>query len=182
MKVRTVITLLVAATLSVTTVAQQPADAFDACAQEKNATKRLACFDLQVAARRAAASATTPAAATTVAATTAAAARPGVTAPAATLAAEAGLSAKQLNKLHPERVEAEKVAKQGFDAKVVRVTERSPLISAFELDNGQLWEQTETVNGLWVKPQETITVSQGIMGGFLMKTADGHIVRVHRLK
>ena len=45
-----------------------------------------------------------------------------------------------------------------------------------------MWEQTETVNDLVVRPQDSVTISAGIMGGFLMKTADGHMVRVHRVK
>jgi hypothetical protein len=93
-----------------------------------------------------------------------------------------GLDARQLHKLHPERADAEKAAPTSFSAKVVKVIARRPLISAFELDNGQIWEQTETVAGLWITPQETVTISAGVMGGFQLRSADGHMTRVYRVK
>ena len=167
--------------------AQSGPDAFDLCAREKDSAARLACFERAVAARHAA-----PAAAPTSAAvppstrTMPAAIPPPAAAAAATKAApahapdsEIGLEHKQLRKLHPERAETPQNAVL-FEAKVVKVLSRRPLISAFELDNGQVWEQIETLDGLWVKPGESITIRQGLMGGFLFKSADGHSVRVRR--
>ena len=168
-------------------LAQSPPDAFDLCAREQNPTARLACFDRQVAARHKSEPVSTSGHTGTTLSTTPAPAP--VPAPVAattgtTLSTngDLGLDARQLRKLHPERADAEKAAPTSFSAKVVKVIARRPLISAFELDNGQIWEQTETVAGLWITPQETVTISAGVMGGFQLRSADGHMTRVHRVK
>ena len=168
--------------LAATQAGPQTPDAFDACAKEKDASVRLACFERAVAARQsagAAAPAVTAAPASAPRATPPAAAATPKAAAARAPDSEVGLEHKQLRKLHPERAETPQNAVL-FEAKVVKVLSRRPLISAFELDNGQVWEQLETMDGLWVKPGETITIRQGLMGGFLFKSADGHSVRVHR--
>jgi hypothetical protein len=168
--------------------AQSSPDAFDACAREKDATVRLACFERAVAARHAttatapaqpAAAAAKPTPAQPAAAPSAAAATNA--APARAPDSEIGLEHRQLRKLHPDRPETALGAVL-LEARVVRVLERRPLISAFELDNGQVWEQIETVSDLWVKPKETVTIRQGLMGGFILKSAAGPTVRVHRTK
>lgn len=171
--------------------AQPAPDAFDICAREQDPAARLACFDRQIAARRApnpagaagpssAAGSTSAASPTSIAPPAAVAAPKAAAAPATD--SDVGLDARQVRQLHPERAASGKAVPVSIEGKVVRVIARRPLISAFELDNGQVWEQAETVDGLWVKPQETITIRQGVMGGFLLKSADGHVVRVHRLK
>jgi len=168
--------------LAATQAGPQTPDAFDACAKEKDASVRLACFERAVAARQAAsapAPAVTAAPASAARATPPAASATTKAAPARAPDSEVGLEHKQLRKLHPERAEPPQNAVL-FEAKVVKVLSRRPLISAFELDNGQVWEQLETMDGLWVKAGETITIRQGLMGGFLFKSADGHSVRVHR--
>jgi hypothetical protein len=144
-------------------IAQRAPDAFDICARQQDPTARLACFDQQIAARRATVPASAPAAKPVPAATE----------------STVGLDAQQLHKLHPDSVKA---APMVIEGKVAAVLPRRPLISAFELDNGQVWEQTESVNGLWIKPNETVTIHEGTMGGFLLKSADGHVVRVKRVK
>jgi hypothetical protein len=176
--------------LAPATHAQSAPDAFDLCAREKDSTTRLACFDRQLAARRAATAAAPAQPAIAAAAAKPAPVRPAAASPAAAATnaastrapdSEIGLEHKQLRRLHPDRPETGLGAVL-FEAKVVRVLERRPLIYAFELDNGQVWEQIETVTGLWVKPKETVTIRQGLMGGFILKSADGPTVRVHRTK
>jgi len=168
--------------LAATQAGSQAPDAFDACAKERDATVRLSCFERAVAARQAASvppPATTAAPASAPRATPPAAAATPKAAPTRAPDSEVGLEHKQLRKLHPERAEPQQNAVL-FEAKVTRVLSRRPLISAFELDNGQVWEQIETMDGLWVKPGEAVTIRQGLMGGFIFKSADGHAVRVHR--
>jgi hypothetical protein len=168
--------------LAATLAGPQAPDAFDTCAEEKDAAVRLACFERAVTARQAA---STPAPAVTAAPASVPRTTPPAApvvpkaAPARAADSEIGLEHKQLRKLHPERAEPPQNAVL-FEAQVVKVLSRRPLISAFELDNGQVWEQIETMDGLWVKPKETITIRQGLMGGFLFKSADGHSVRVRR--
>jgi hypothetical protein len=153
-------------------LAQPAPDAFDTCAHLQDSTARLACFDQQIAARRAADPAK--------AAGSASAPSPAKAAvPAAAAASTVGLDAQQLHKQHPESAKAAPVIIEG---KVVTVIPRRPLISAFVLDTGQVWEQTESVDGLWIKPNETVTIREGSLGGFLLKSADGHVVRVKRVK
>lgn len=152
--------------------AQAATDPFDICAREQDASARLACFDRQIAARRA----TAP-----VSAAPSVAVEAPKPVPVTSSSSEIGLDSRQLHKLHPERAESDNAGLR-IEGKVVRVIARRPLISAFELDNGQVWEQSETVAGLWVKPQEPVTIREGAIGSFLLKSADGHVVRVHRLK
>jgi hypothetical protein len=164
--------------------AQSAPDAFDLCAREKDSGARLACFEHAVAARHAGQdaapkTAASPPSARSAPAPAAVSAGAAKATPARPVDSEIGLEHKQLRKLHPERDEPQQNAVL-FEAQVVRVVSRRPLISAFELDNGQVWEQIETMEGLWVKPKETITIRHGLMGGFILKSADGHTVRVHR--
>jgi hypothetical protein len=158
--------------------AQPAPDAFDICARQQDPTARLACFDQQIAARRTARPASTAVPARAAAPASAAVVVTANPVPATAAESTVGLDAQQLHKLHPESVKAAITV----EGKVVSVIARRPLISAFELDNGHVWEQIETVDSLWVKPGETVSIREGTMGGFLLKTADGHVVRVKRIK
>ena len=193
---------VVIASLSMAARAQPP-DAFDTCAQEKDAAARLACFDRVTAARHGVASsnsvgapaapaptsAPAPATAasaptvTEIAATaTKAAATPAPTAaPAAAANSDVGLDARQARKERRERGEAEPTKPAPIVARVVRVIPRQPLISAFELDNGQIWEQSEAMR-FSAEPQDEVTIRHGMLGSFFLKGAHGISVRVHRLK
>jgi hypothetical protein len=161
----------------VAAAAQSPADAFDLCAREQNPTARLACFDQQILARHAAKSSLASTAATTAATPSATVMAPK-TLP--DTQSDVGLDARQLRRQHPERAAGE--AATGIESVVVKVIERRPLISAFELANGQVWEQSETLTGRWIRPNEHVTIRKGAMGGFTLKSASGVSVRVHRLK
>lgn len=170
---------LIALALPLAASSQPSPDAFDVCAQEQDGPRRLACFDRQIAARRAtAAPATAPATAAPLAAT------PPIPKPLPTRSAESdvGLTARMLAKLHPERAEPGKAARASIEGKVVRVIPRRALISAFELDNGQVWEQSESLNGLHIRPDDVVTISEGPMGGFRLKTSRGESLRVHRVR
>jgi hypothetical protein len=178
-------------TSSLCGAAQVPPDAFDQCAFEQEATVRLACFDRQIAARREVAaqkSARSPQSLPKVA-TVAATPEPATDAipqsvPAAPPLADrsdVGLDARQLRQKHPEEAAA-KATLATVESTVVKVTERRPLISSFELANGQVWEQIETVGGARVRARENVVIRQNAMGGFMLKSAGGVVVRVRRIK
>lgn len=159
-------------------VAAEQSDAFDACAAEKDPTARVACFDRALAARQAAQQASK-------AAGTSAAPRPATAATkppsVRTPDSDVGLSARELRRQREARGEPPPQAPAPITARVVKVFEREPLISVFELDNGQAWEQSEAVK-VWASPRETVTISHGVLGAFFLKTADGTVVRVHRVR
>jgi hypothetical protein len=48
----------------------------------------------------------------------------------------------------------------------------------FYLDNGQVWEQVETQQGLYVNPHEKVTITAGVLGSFFMETPKHRFVRV----
>jgi hypothetical protein len=152
--------------------AQSTRDAFDLCASEQEPAERLACFDKQILVRRAAIASRLPNAAPSVAAS--------VPKPLPDAHSDVGLDARQVRQRHPEL--AAEGAAFSIDSVVVKVTELRPLISMFELANGQVWEQSETLSGRWIRPDEHVTIRKGAMGGFTLKSASGVSVRVHRLK
>lgn len=173
---------LIAFALPLAASSQPSPDAFDVCALEQDGARRLACFDRQIAARRAPAAA--PATASAPATAAPSPTTPPTPKPLPTRAAESdvGLTARMVSKLHPERAEAGKPARASIEGKVARVIPRRPLISAFELDNGQVWEQNESRDGLRIRPDDTVTISEGPLGGFLLKTNRGETLRVHRVR
>lgn len=202
MRIRATSAALVIVAFSTAAVAQQH-DAFDACAQERDPAARLACFDRQVAARHAtdhaaAASASsapvatapskTPNAAPGAAPSAAAGAAPSTPrsaseapAPPSAVDRDVGLDARELRRARRARGEPEPPPPAAIAATVVRVIPRQPLISAVELDNGQIWEQSEAVK-FSARPREKVTIRPGVLGSFFLKSADGSVVRVHRLK
>jgi hypothetical protein len=168
--IRIVCTAVVITSLSTAAAAQQ-SDAFDACASVQDSAARVACFDRAVAARHAAQGTPSKSPAAVPAA------------PPATKATDStvGLDARQVHKLQEARGEANAPPPAPITARLVRVIPRQPLISAFELDNGEIWEQVESMK-LAAQPQELITIRPGLLGAFFLKTAAGAVVRVHRLK
>lgn len=177
MAIRTICAAVIITSWSTAALTQQP-DEIDACAQVKDSTARLACFDRATAARRAAQPTSPPAegAGATTGATTSAP-------PAAASAADkdVGLDARTLSKERKARGESKPPAPPPIVAKLLRVIPRQPQINAFELDNGQIWEQSESMD-IRAEPQEQVTIKHGIMNAFFLKTADGLVVRVHRVK
>lgn len=179
MLLRTVGAVIVISSLSSVGVARQP-DAFDRCALTKDPAARLACFDGAVAARRAANSPRTSATTTKHAPVSNTTAK----APAPTANRDIGLSGEQLRQERRERGEPEPPtapAPAAIVARVVRVIPRGPFVSAFELDNGEIWEQSEA-KSFSAEPREEVTIRPGVLGSFFLKNADGAVVRVHRVK
>jgi hypothetical protein len=165
------------ASLSTAAMAQQ-ADAYHACAAEKESAARLACFDQVDAARYPKPS--TPGAAPAVSAAPAAAA-PAAPSVSPSANPDIGLDARQARLARAQRGAPEPAPPAAIVATVVRVIERGPLISAFELSNGQIWEQSESMK-FAADPQQQVTIRPGLLGAFFMKNTAGVSVRVHRLQ
>ena len=151
--VTTVSVALVLWSLTAGALGRQP-DAFDACAREPDSAQRLACFDRAITARRGSdqAAAPTP-------------------------------QAKDVRQPRKERPVHDEPAPSPAPivARIVRVIPRGPYISAFELDNGEVWEQTEAVN-FSARPRDEVTIRPGALGSFFLKGADGPSTRVRRVK
>ena len=161
------------ALLSTAAMAQQ-SDVYHACAAEKDSTARLACFDRVDSARHPTSSA--PGVAPAVSAGRAAA--PAASSPANP---DIGLDDRQARRERAQRGVPEPVPPAAIVATVVRVIERGPLISAFELSNGQIWEQAESMK-FSAEPRQTVTIRPGLLGAFFLKNTAGVSVRVHRLQ
>ena len=66
-------------------------------------------------------------------------------------------------------------------ARVVRVLPRPHSELAFVLDNGQTWEQAESMESLDVKLRDSVTIKPGVFGAFFLNTPRNQRVRVHRI-
>jgi hypothetical protein len=177
--IRTLSAAFLVVSLSTGAIAAQP-DAFDACAREQDPAQRLACFDRETAARHATERAPAPAASTKEAPAPKRSAA-SASAPSRSADSDIGLDARQLRKERRERGEPDPPPPAPIVARVVRVIAREPLISAFELDNGQIWEESEATR-FSAMPRDEVTIRHGMLGSFFLKGADGTSVRVHRLK
>ena len=165
-------------------LAQSKLDPLEACYQQPDGAPRLACFNREMQRRQAAGSTRIPAAA---AATTAPQSATGATATAAPPAGDAKVAADTVGlqggalrkKLKEEGVSSEPV--KPIVAKIVRMVPRPHSELAFVLDNGQTWEQVETLDGLNVELQDTVTIKPGILGAFFLSTPRRQTIRVHRV-
>ena len=73
-------------------------------------------------------------------------------------------------------------AVQPMVAVIATLMQRPGHLYYFELDNGQVWESTDTVGDLFLGPHETVVIRPGVLGAFFLKTQDGNSIRVHRLR
>jgi hypothetical protein len=188
---RTIAIILTLGALPAIAAAQSsPPDPLDACAKLTDATARLACFDHEMQ-RRHATTPPTPAATSTPAATgrPAATTTPTVTPTPATAAANQqhadeniGLEGTQLHKkLKEQGVEPNPEPVKPIVSTIARLLPRPDNEYAFELDNGQTWEQAESKT-LNVNPHDTVTIQPGVLGAFFMTTQRHQRVRVHRIR
>jgi hypothetical protein len=152
-------------------LSQARPDPLEACYQQPDGAPRLACFNREMQRRQASGSTTAPAAAATPAPP------PG---DGKVAADTVGLQGSALRKkLKDEGVRSEAV--KPIVAKVVRMLPRPHSELAFVLDNGQTWEQVETLDGLNVQVQDTVTIKPGILGAFFLSTPRSQTIRVHRI-
>ena len=114
--------------------------------------------------------------------TTAAASAPADESSASSSSRDIGLDPLELRRQRAQRGESEPAGPTAIEAVLIKVIQRQPLISAFELDNGQIWEQSEAMKVV-AAPHQKVKISHGVLGAFFLKTADGRVVvRVHRLR
>jgi hypothetical protein len=169
---------------STVALAQSKQDPLEACYQQPDGAPRLACFNREMQRRQAATAATGKATAPAAGAVGTLPA-PAPTAPPAVsdrkVAADTvGLQGSALRKkLKAEGVSPEQV--QPIVAKVVRMVPRPHAELAFVLDNGQTWEQIETLDSLNIRLQDTVTIKPGILGAFFLSTPRSQTIRVHRI-
>jgi hypothetical protein len=163
---------LAATVLSGITLAQPPSDPLEVCAQKADAAARLACFDQEMQRRHA-----TPQA--PVAAVKSAPA-PG-TAPDHT-DENAGLSGPQLRKKLREEGVVEPPKPKPIVAQVARAEWHPDHLYTLFLDNGQVWEQVEQQQGVYVDAHETVTITSGVLGAFFLETSKQKNFRVRRLR
>lgn len=160
-------------------VAQSPPDAFEACATKTDPAARLACFDQEIQRRHASAAqeggavggASGPSVRATEKADTAAGTGNNF-----------GLQGSQLRKKLHEQGAVEPPKPPPLVARVAKAVRRPDHRYTLFLDNGQVWEQVEEEQGVYVEGQETVTISPGVLGSFFLETAKHKRFRVRRLK
>ena len=67
-------------------------------------------------------------------------------------------------------------------ARIARLLPQAHGEYLFELDNGQTWEQTEYVEHLHLRPQQSVQIVPGMFGSYFLTTAHGPRVRVRRTR
>lgn len=161
--------LVAAATVGATRAAgaAQQADPFDACARETDAAARLACFD-QAVKHRHASSPAHEAAGHQPAVDRDARAVPG-----SRSAADGGASAAGPAAGEPPRAVV---------AHVTRLVYLPDQRYIFNLDNGQVWEQVESQQGLFVDAHEAVRITPGAFGSYFLQTSKHRLTRVRRLR
>jgi hypothetical protein len=73
-------------------------------------------------------------------------------------------------------------APQPVSATVARLVPLSHSEYAFQLDNGQLWQQTDSRTDLSVKVNDRITIIRGALGDFFFSTPQRQRIRVKRIR
>jgi len=162
--IRTIGVILTLGCLPAIASAQNSPDPLDACVKQTDATARLACFDHEMQ-RRHAAPPTTPAADQKHA------------------DENVGLQGKELHmKLKEQGVQSKPEPVKPIVSTIARLIPRPDNEYAFELDNGQTWEQAESKSGLNVNPHDPVTIEPGVLGAFFLTTKTHQRVRVHRVR
>jgi hypothetical protein len=157
---RTVKLVMTLGCLSVAAIAQETVDPLESCVHEADSKRRLACFDLEMRRRHEIADAV----ATTKHAEVGVADVIGPKLPVP--AAQAGLENSAVT----------------IAATITKLVPRSGQLYYFELDNGEVWGQTEARHDLDVRPHDGVTITHGAMGGFFLVTHDRQSIRVFRVR
>lgn len=144
-------------------------DPFEACYQLPDGAPRLACFNREMQRRHGGGAITRP---------------PGASATTASAPDEreaAGHVSKppSVQRQRPLRP-AERPTVVG--ARIARLLPQAHGEYVFELDNGQTWEQTEYVEHLYLRPQQSVQIVPGMFGSYFLTTAHGPRVRVQRIR
>ena len=187
---------------------QTAADPLDACSAEKDDAARLACFDRQMALRHRHAGAQLGATAQPTSPHPAAQqpqAQPAGPPPQVTQShGQTAVSPPQVTQSLGRTVvppppqgagaspppapdanyglHAKARALPPVSATVARLVRVSATEYAFQLDNGQIWQQTDSRPGLSVRVNDRVTINPGIFGDFFFTTADRQRIRVKRIR
>ena len=147
-------------------LAQSNQDPLEACYQGPDGAVRLACFNREMQRRHAAAAPAT---------------RAPQGPPPAPAEDNVGLHGAELRKKLKEEGVAQGPVKP-IVATIVHLLPRSYGEYAFELDNGQLWEQAEAMANLNVQAHDSVTIKPGLLGSFFLTTQRSQRVRVRRIR
>jgi hypothetical protein len=158
--------LLLFGQFSAPVLAQESTDPMEVCYRMSDADQRHACFDQEMQRRHSAA-----------ASAAANASHPAARAPDDTV----GLDGRQLSIRRKEEGIQPEAVKPVVTA-LARLRPRPGHLYYFELDNGQVWESTDSEAYLFMGPHETVLIRPGVLGAFFLKTAQGRSIRVHRLR
>jgi hypothetical protein len=127
----------------------------DACSAEADGTKRLACYDREIARLHKPAADSTPAATQE---------RFGMT---EALERKSGTQPKQLDEL---------------TGRITGVSYKTSDEVIITLENGQTWEQAEPEAHLSLRPGDTVTIHRGMLGAFYLSSDRIHGLRVKRVR
>jgi hypothetical protein len=186
--------LLIFGPFAAIALAQQSNDPMEVCSGMSAPEARLACFDNEMRRRHASAARGPTGAAGAPPAAVAPVAQVAMSAPALTSATPSGTAAKQtppddtigldgralMLKRKEEGIQPEAV--KPMVEVIAKLTPRPGHLYYFELENGQVWESTDTEPDLFLGPHETVVIRPGILGAFFLKTKEGTSIRVHRLR
>jgi hypothetical protein len=162
---------------SAAVLAQDSTDPMEVCYRMSDADLRHACFDKEMQRRH---SAGANATGTNPGGTNAAGTNAPRSAPVGA-ADTVGLDGRQLDIKRKEAgIQTETV--KPISAAIARLRPRPGNLYYFELDNGQVWESTESEADLLLGPHEAVLIRPGVLGAFFLKTAEGRSIRVHRLR
>jgi hypothetical protein len=171
-----------------TVLAQDSTDPMEVCYRMSDADLRHTCFDNEMQ-RRHGLAAHGPTIAPTAPAAPAPTSAPLVTSANTSINTAKhgpaddtiGLDGKQLIiKRKEEGIQPEIV--KPMAAAIARLKTRPGHLYYFELDNGQVWESTDSEADLFLGPHETVLIRPGVLGAFFLKTPEGRSIRVHRLR
>ena len=153
-----------------------------ACASIQSDSNRLACFDREIGRHK---PATKDVASTQAAPTPAVPPAPVVVATppqnAKSREDEFGLSG-ELARKRKEAEEKKADTLTELRASVLKVRTKAYGERVFELDNGQVWEESEKKNAMSIKAGEQIRIKQGAIGSFFLLADSGATTRVRRVR
>jgi hypothetical protein len=135
------------------------------CATKTDSARRLACFDALTAKQQRSGSASEQ-----------------LATPASDRAREFGLGAIELRRQHERAGLIDSPTMQREEARVVEVREMPYGRHEFTLDNGQLWQQTESELTATIRPGDAITITRGALGSFWIQAGRTVAVRATRIR
>jgi hypothetical protein len=165
-------------------LAQDSTDPMEVCFRMSAPEARLVCFDNEMqrrhalAARGLATAPVAPAATSTPPPTTA---TTSVNAATQRTDDTIGLDGRQLSLKRKEEGIQPEVVKPMVEV-IAKLIPRPGHLYYFELENGQVWESTDSGPDLLLGSHETVVIRPGILGAFFLKTEEGNSIRVHRLR